>query len=282
MSALPVGTVTFLFTDIEGSTRLHEALPDAYRRAQARHDALLEQAVATHGGTVFQQAGDSFCAAFASPSAALGAAVDAQHALHREAWGETGAIRVRMALHTGEVEIQGGQYFGLALNRCARLLSSAHGGQTILSAVTASLVREALPPGTSLRDLGEHRLRDLAQPERVYQVAVADLPDEYPPLRTLTVIPNNLPLQLTPFIGREQQLQTVRATVLRPDTRLLTLTGPGGSGKSRLALQVAAEVVESFPDGVFFVPLAAVADPDLVTSAIAQVLDVRGASSRPL
>jgi len=282
MIALPTGTVTFLFTDIEGSTRLHEARPEAYRAALARHDAILDRAVAEHGGVVFQRAGDSFSVAFANPSAAVHAAFDAQQALQREPWGELGELRVRMGLHTGEVHIQDDQYVGLALHRCARLMSSAHGGQTILSAVTASLVRGSLSPETSLKDLGEHRLRDLAEPERIYQLVAPGLPDAHPPLHTLTASPNNLPLQMTPFIGREQQIQAVRTALLHPDTRLLTLTGPGGTGKTRLSLQVAADLLESFSDGVYFVPLAPITNPDLVLSAIAQPLDVRDTSSRPL
>ena len=283
MSALPTGTVTFLFTDIEGSTRLLEAEQEAYRVALARHDALLREAVAAHGGTVIQQTGDGFSVAFGSPTPAVRAALDAQAALQREAWGEAGQVRVRMAIHTGEVELRpDGEYFGQPLHRCARLMDSAHGGQVLLSAVTAALVGESLPPGAWLKDLGEHRLRDLVRTERVYQLVGADLPADFPPLRTLTAIPNNLPMQATAFIGREQQLQTVRTSLLREDTRLLTLTGPGGTGKTRLALQAAADVLDSFPDGVYFVALASVTDPDLVASTIAQALDVREVAGRSI
>jgi predicted ATPase/class 3 adenylate cyclase/DNA-binding CsgD family transcriptional regulator len=282
MKALPTGTVTFLFTDIEGSTRLLQEHPVAYRAALARHDQLLAQAVAAHGGTIFQRGGDAIRAAFSSPAEAVQAALRGQVALRQERWGLPTPIRVRMALHSGEAEIQGDQYFGVALHRCARLVSSAHGGQTVLSAITAGLIREALPPDAALKDLGEHQLRDLAYPERIYQLVAPELADVYRPLRTLTGVPNNLPLQVTPFVGREQQLQAVRATLLRPDARLLTLTGAGGTGKSRLSLEAAADLLDSFPDGVFFVPLAPITDPELVPSAIAQVLDVREASGRPL
>jgi predicted ATPase/class 3 adenylate cyclase/DNA-binding CsgD family transcriptional regulator len=278
MTALPTGTVTFLFTDMEGSTRLLEAWPEVYRAALARHDAIVEQAIAAHDGTVFQRTGDSFAAAFANPSAAMHTALAVQRALQHEHWGELDAIRVRIGLHTGEVEIQGGQYFGIALHRCARLMSCAHGGQTVLSAVTASLVRETLPPETSLKDLGVHHLRDLTHPEHLFQLVGAELPADFPPPRTLTVVPNKLPYQATEFIGREQQLQAVRTTLLRSDTRLLTLTGPGGTGKTRLAIQVAANLLDGFADGVVFVPLASVTNPELVPSTIAQALDLREAA----
>jgi predicted ATPase/class 3 adenylate cyclase/DNA-binding CsgD family transcriptional regulator len=282
MSALPTGTVTFLFTDIEGSTRLLEAERGAYRAALARHDAIIRQAVAAHDGVVFQTRGDGFCAAFSSPAQATRAALDAQCALRNEPWGDSSPLSARMGLHTGEVECQDGEYFGAPLHRCARLMDSAHGGQVVLSAVTATLAGEMLPSGAGLKDLGEHRLRDIARPERIYQLTLEGLPADFPPPRTLAPSPHHLPPQATAFIGREHQLQTVRAMLVHPDTRLLTLTGPGGTGKTRLALQVAADLLDSFPDGVYFVPLASVTDPDLVPSSIAQALDIRDASGRPL
>ena len=282
MTALPTGIVTFLFTDIEGSTRLLEARPEAYRTALARHDALLEKVIADLGGAIFAQAGDSFSAAFTSPLDAVRAALYGQHALLRESWDLSEPLRVRMGLHTGEAELQGGQYFGLTLHRCARLMSSAHGGQVLVSAATASLVEQSLSDGVSLDDLGEHRLRDLAHGERIYQLVAPGLLRDHPPLRTLTAVPNNLPLQVTAFVGREQQIQAVRDALLHAETRLLTLTGPGGTGKTRLALQAAAELLDSFADGVFFVALAPVTDPELVSSVIAQALDVRETPGRPL
>src|SRR4051794_32368475 len=184
MTSLPSGTVTFLFTDIEGSTRLLEAGQSAYRVALSRHDAIVRRAVADHAGIIAQTRGDGFCAAFASPADATLAALGAQCALTREPWGEVGSLKARMALHTGAVELQGDEYFGAPLHRCARILDSAHGGQIVLSAVTAALVSESLPPGSGLRDLGEHRLRDIARPERIYQLVDAALPADFPPLRT--------------------------------------------------------------------------------------------------
>jgi predicted ATPase/class 3 adenylate cyclase len=264
---LPGGTVTFLFTDLEGSTRLLQAHPEAYREAVRRHHELLRRAVESHGGVVFETVGDAVYAAFERPTDAVAAALAGQLALQREAWGETGELRVRMAVHLGEVERQGAHYFGAPLYRCARLMGTAHGGQVVLSEVTAGLVREALPAGAGLRDLGEHRLKDLARPERVVQLLHPALPADFPPLRTLDALPNNLPVQLTSFVGREPELAEVER--LLAATRLLTLTGTGGTGKTRLALQAAAGELEAFPDGVWVAELAPLADPALVPQAAA-------------
>jgi predicted ATPase/class 3 adenylate cyclase/DNA-binding CsgD family transcriptional regulator/Tfp pilus assembly protein PilF len=282
MTALPIGTVTFLFTDIEGSTRFLEARPETYRAALARHDAIIRQAVATHAGVIFQTRGDGFCAAFASPSDSIRAALDAQRALRLEPWEDGGSIKARMGLHTGEVELQNGEYFGQPLHRCARLMDSAHGGQVVLSAAAQTLVGDALPPGVRLTELGQHHLRDIARPEHLYQLTADDLPSDFPPLRTASRPPNNLPTQATAFVGRERQIQVVCGLLLRPDTRLLTLTGPGGTGKTRLSIQVAAALAGTFVDGVFFVPLASLTDPDLVLSSIAQTLDVSEVAGRPI
>jgi predicted ATPase/class 3 adenylate cyclase/DNA-binding CsgD family transcriptional regulator len=281
---LPEGTVTFLFTDLEGSTRLLEAHPNAYRPAVYRHDELLRAAVEAHGGAVFETVGDAVYAAFATP-AAVAAALAGQLALQQEEWGAVGPLRARMGLHTGEVERQGAHYFGAPLYRCARLTAAAHGGQVLLSAATATLVRDALPEAATLRDLGEHRLKDLQRPERVFQLVHPALPAGFPPLRTLDSRPNNLPEQPTPLVGREGEAESVRRLLLRPETRLLTLTGPGGVGKTRLALAVAAELLDHFEHGVFFVPLEALpppGDPDLVVAAVARALDVRETPGRPL
>ena len=272
---MPTGTVTFLFTDIEGSTRLWERDAQAMHSALSRHDGILRCAVEEGGGFVFKTIGDAFCCAFSSAPEALGAAISAQRALHDEEWEEGATIRVRMALHTGAVEEQGGDYFGPALNRVARLLAAGHGGQTLLSLATQELVRDALPVDARLEDLGERRLKDLFRPEHVFQVTVTDLPSEFPPLRTLESLRNNLPLQATPLIGREREVGEVCERLRQEDMRLLTLTGTGGTGKTRLALQAAADVLEDFEDGVFFVSLAAVTDPDLFYTEIAGALGLR-------
>jgi predicted ATPase/class 3 adenylate cyclase/Tfp pilus assembly protein PilF len=275
MAVMPTGTVTFLFTDIEGSTRLWERDASAMQSALARHDGILRSAIEERDGHVFKTVGDAFCAAFSSAPEALGAAISAQRALHDEEWEEGGVIRVRMALHTGAVDEQGGDYFGPALNRVARLLSAGHGGQTLLSLATQELVRDALPLDARLEDLGERRLKDLYRPERVFQITVPDLPSEFPPLRTLESLRNNLPLQPTPLVGRQREVGEVCWRLGQEEVRLLTLTGPGGTGKTRLALQAAADVLENFEDGVFFVSLAAVTDPDLFYTEVAGALGLR-------
>jgi predicted ATPase/class 3 adenylate cyclase len=279
-SALPTGTVTFLFTDVEGSTRLWEEQPEAMRTAIARHDAVLRRAVLAHGGHVVKTTGDGLHAAFATAGGALAACLDAQAVLQAGDWGAVGPLRVRMALHTGAAELRDGDYYGPALNRAARLLAAAHGGQVLLSQVTAALVRDDLPGGADLRDLGEQRLRDVPRPERISQLLAPVLPAEFPPLRTAGATHHNLPLPLTSFVGREHELAAV-TEVLRTH-RLVTLTGPAGTGKTRLALQVAAAVLDEFADGVFVAALAPLSDPALVLSTIAQTLGVREAAGRPL
>src|SRR5688572_12347574 len=283
MADLPTGTVTFLFTDIEGSTKLWEENPRGMEVALTRHDALLWEAIEGHGGFVFKTVGDAFCAVFPTALGALEAALAAQRGLFSEAWGEEiGALRARMALHTGTTHERDGDYFGPPVNRVARLLSAGHGGQVLLSSSTQELVRDHLPADTQLRSLGERRLKDLSRPERVFQLTAPDLPSEFPPLRTLESRTNNLPVQPTPLVGREREVAEVTQRLLVPGTRLLTLIGPGGTGKTRLALQAAADLLEEFDDGTFFVPLAALTDPKLVTSAIAAPLGVLEAADRPL
>src|SRR5919202_3714675 len=275
MPSPPTGTVTFLFTDIEGSTKMWEHNAQAMQAALARHDDILRVAIEEHGGYVFKTVGDAFCAAFPTASDALQAGLEAQRGLFEEQWAQTGPLRVRVALHTGATEERDGDYFGPPLNRVARLLSAAHGGQVLLSLPTQELVRDQLPAGTGLRDLGEHRLKDLFRPERVFQLVASGLPSEFPPLRTLEAYRNNLPPQPTPLIGREKEVSEVCDLLRGEATRLLTLTGPGGTGKTRVALQAAADLLDDFADGVYFVALASVSDPALVPTAIAQVLDIR-------
>ncbi len=278
----PSGTVTFLFTDIEGSSKLWEQHKEAMRAALARHNALLHQSIEANRGSVFKTIGDAVCAAFASAPDALAAALTAQRALLAEDWGTVGVLRVRMALHTGTVQPFEGDYLGRPLNRVARMLSVGHGSQVLLSRATQELVRDDLPQDVALRDLGEHRLKDLTRPEHIFQLVSLDLPANFPPLVTLDQRSTNLPIQPTPLIGREQEVNAVRVLLQRSDVRLLTLIGPGGTGKTRLGLQVAAELLDDFVDGVWFINLAPLGDPTLVAGAIAQTLDINEGSGQPL
>ena len=275
ISVPPSGTVTFLFSDIEGSTALWEQSADSMRPALARHDSLLRQAIEAGGGYVFKTLGDAFCAAFATAPEALAAALSAQIALAGEGWELPTPLLVRMALHTGSAEERDADYFGPPLNRVARLMAAGHGGQVLLSEVTQALVRDALPRDVTLGDLDLHRLKDLGRPERVFQLEHPALPADFPPLRSLDnpALPNNLPQQVTSFIGREKQLAEVKALLDR--TRLLTLTGSGGSGKTRLSVQAAADVLDQYEGGVWLVELAALADAALVPQSVADVLGVK-------
>jgi predicted ATPase/class 3 adenylate cyclase len=283
MTALPSGTVTFLFTDIQGSTALWENHQRAMQIALARHDELLRSAIVRQGGAVFKTVGDAFYAAFATADAAVRAALTAQRALQAEPWGaETGPLRVRMALHTGTADERDGDYFGPPLNRVARLLAVGHGGQILLSLTTQELIRDQLPTGADLRDRGEHSLKDLIRPERIFQLVVPDLPSDFPPLKTLNNRPNNLPMQATPLIGREREVAAACALLRQPNVRLLTFTGLGGTGKTRLSLQVAAELLDDFANGVFFVALDLIRDPDLVVRTIAHALGVTETGEKPV
>jgi predicted ATPase/class 3 adenylate cyclase len=279
-SPLPTGTITLLFTDIEGSTQHWEtqraAMPDALRR----HDELIRMAIQSHGGYVFKTVGDAFCSAFARASDGIAAAADAQQSLAAQDWSAVGELRVRMALHSGSTEERDGDYFGPTVNRIARLLAVTHGGQVVVSASTASLLRGVLPEGTELRDLGEHRLKDLVETERVWQLAAPGLAEAFPPLRSLKALPNNLPRQLTPLIGREDVLAEIEPLVR--EHPLVTLVGTGGVGKTRVALQVGADLLDGSGDGVWFVDLAAVSDPSLLTGTIGAALSVREQQGRPL
>ncbi len=244
MRDLPTGTVTFLFTDVQGSTRLLERLGDRYRDVQDRHDAILREAIAIGDGREVGTEGDSFFAAFASPTGAVQAAVEAQRSLAVAAWPEGAAVRVRMGLHTGEGTLGGANYIGLDVNRASRIAAAGHGGQVLLSGSTRGLVERSLPPGTALRDLGEHRLRDFPEPERLHQLVVEGLEGDFPALRTTDARAAGLPAQLTRFIGRAAEVTAIQELI--GQNRLVTLTGPGGTGKTRLALQVAAEALHGY------------------------------------
>jgi predicted ATPase/class 3 adenylate cyclase len=263
----PSGRVTFLFTDVEGSTRLWEEHPAEMQVALERHDLILRTAIEVNGGYVFSTAGDAFAAAFARASDAIEAAIDAQRGLSSERWPEVARVAARMGLHTGQAQERGGDYFGPVLNRAARIMSAGHGGQILVAASTHALIS-----GLELADLGQHRLRDLSDSEHLFQVAVEGLESDFPPLRTVDSAPGNLPVQATSFIGREaavvELIDLVRAH------RLVTLTGVGGVGKTRLAIQVGAELISEFPDGVWLIELAPVGEGTAVPEAVAAALGI--------
>ncbi|GAB4474576.1 MAG: hypothetical protein OHK0044_19390 [Burkholderiaceae bacterium] len=265
--------VTYLFTDIEGSTRLWEDAPERMRLALARHDALCRAAVERHRGTLVKTTGDGIHAAFDNAHDALAAAVDMQLALAAAVSGDGIALRIRCGLHCGVDERRGGDFYGRAVNRAARIMSAAHGGQILVSQAVADAVRAAPPADVALRDLGAVRLRDLAAPERVYQVLHPRLRAEFPALRSLEATPNNLAQQLNSFVGRSRELVEVRR--LLETSRLVTLLGMGGIGKSRLSVQLGAEVLDDYPDGVWLVELAPLTDAQLVPQAVASVLGVK-------
>jgi predicted ATPase/class 3 adenylate cyclase len=273
MVGVPTGTVTFLFTDIEGSTKLAREHPETWEALRARHHAILQSAVDSHNGYVFQIIGDAFCIAFHTAGDAVRVAAKSQMDLYSEDWGDT-PVKVRMGIHTGKAEIQESkEYHGyLALSRVQRLMSAGHGGQVLVSAASQELLLEDLPEDVSLRDLGERRLKDLIRPEHVYQLVVPGLPMDFPPLKTLDFYRHNLPVQLTSFIGREKEMEEGRQALLAH--RLVTLTGVGGTGKTRLSLQIAADVLDQFQDGVWFVELAPISDPNLVPQAIFSCLGI--------
>lgn len=277
----PTGTVTFLFTDIEGSTRLWEEQPAAMHVALTEHDAILRAAMSSSGGVVFKTIGDAFCAAFVRPQDALAAAIEAQRALAAHRWPAPLAhVCVRMGIHTGTAVESDGDYFGPTVNRVARLTAVGHGDQILVSNTSASLLRGVLPAGVTLRDLGTHRLKDLSEAERTYQVVADGLRAELPPLRSLESRPNNLPFQISSFLGRESELAEVRAALAQH--RLVTIVGPGGIGKTRLALQAAGEAIDTVNDGAWIVQLAALRAPESIAQATAEVLSVREEPQTPL
>ena len=264
---LPVGTVTFLRTDVEGSMRLVRSLGPRWDEINERHVAVISAVVAGAGGTVVRTEGDAVFAAFPEAIAAVDAAADAQRALAAEPWPPDADIRVRMGLHTGEAHLAGDDYGGFDVNRAARVAAAGHGGQVLLSETTAALVADALPDGTSLRDLGRHILRDVPRAERLQQLDIAGLPMDFPPLRTVTPSTGNLPERLTSFLGRDRDLADL--VLLLDDARLVTLTGPGGIGKTSLAIEAARALADRFPDGAWFINLAPLDDPLDVAASVA-------------
>jgi class 3 adenylate cyclase len=281
MSSFPTGTVTFLFTDIEGSTKLWEEQTDAMRAALARHNELMQTAIDMNNGHVFKIVGDAYCAAFANPANALSAALTAQERFQAPLRTGDLSLSVRMAIHSGAAERVANDYVGPTLNRVSRLLSAAHPQQVLVSAATQGLLGHDLTQGMSLLDLGEHPLRDLRS-GRIYQLAHASIRSEFPPILSLSSdkLPNNLPLQLTTFVGREQSLIDLKD--LLGNSRLLTITGSGGAGKSRLMIQFAADMLGDFLDGVWLAELAPLSDPSLVSSTIAGALKLREEPGRPI
>ena len=269
MTELPTGTATFMFTDIEGSTRLVEELGSDYGALLARHYELIRIACAGGGAEVGTE-GDSFFAVFGTAGDAVEAAIRVQRAIAAEPWTRGADVKVRIGIHTGEAELAAGVYVGMDVHRAARIMSAAHGGQILASEATRALVSRAMPAGASLRDLGEHRLKDLPAPERLYQVTAEGLDAEFPPPSTIDSTPNNLPVSTSALVGRAAELEQL-ARLLRGDAvRLVTLTGPGGIGKTRLAVQAASDALEHYDDGVFFVDLAHAREPIAVLVAIAQ------------
>jgi len=280
MAGIPTGTVTFLFTDIEGSTKLARGHPETWEPARARHHDILRGAIESNDGFIFQIIGDAFCAAFHTAGDALMAAYDAQQELQNEPWGET-TIRVRMGIHTGEAEAQDNEYTGyLTLSLVQRLMSAGHGGQVLVSGATENLVRGQLLKEIDLAEMGKHNFKDVLQAVHVFQIIAPDLAKEFPPLRTLDSLPNNLPTQLTSFVGRDKELADVKK--LLHDAHMLTLIGPGGTGKTRLSIQAASELLDQYPDGVWLVELAPILDPLLVPQITAIAIGLRDKPQRPV
>ncbi|HEV2238574.1 MAG TPA: adenylate/guanylate cyclase domain-containing protein, partial [Ktedonobacterales bacterium] len=282
MAQLPTGTVTFLFSDIEGSTRLLQLLGADYAHLLGQHQALLRAAVAAHAGAEVDTQGDAFFVAFATAPDAVAAAADATRALALHHWPQDARLQVRMGLHTGTPQLVGDHYVGLDVHRAARIAAAGHGGQVLLSEATRLLVEHALPEGVTLREVGAHRLKDLQQAEHLCQLVLPGLPADFPTLKTLDAHPHNLPIEPAPLLGRAEQVAAVGSLLQRADVRLVTLTGPGGVGKSRLAAQVAAELLEVFADGVWFVRLSRLTDPSLVVPTIAQTLGLKEMGSQPV
>lgn len=281
ISRLPSGRLTFLFTDIEGSTRLLQRLGDSYVPLLDDHNRILREAIAAHGGFEVRPIGDAIFAVFPDPGDAVRAVLAAQLALRAHRWPPEVDCRVRMGLHTGVATSTGDDYIGLAVHTASRISDAGHGGQILLSSETAGLAADTLPEGTELHDLGTHRLRDIIEPQRIFEVHHPDLPEVDAPLRTLSARPNNLPVQLTSFIGRDKEMTDLKALLLS-GTRVITLVGPGGCGKTRLSVEVASELLGDYPDGVWFVELAEVSSDALVVQAVAAALGIQEEPGREL
>lgn len=280
MPDAPQGTVSFLFTDIVGSTRLWERFPNDMGPALARHEGIVRSASEAHNGHVFKTVGDAFCVAFPTPLDALSAALEAQRGLGAENWGALGPLKVRMGIHTGTAEYRNGDYFGGTLNRASRIEAAAHGGQVLLSQITFELIEDDKLDGILFKSLGSHRLRNLDRPEHLYQASAQGLEDHFPAPRSMEVLPNNLPVQTTSFVGREKEIEESLRRLEK--TKLLTLMGTGGTGKTRLALEIGARVINEFRDGVWLVELAPITDPDRVVEAVATAVGAREEPERPL
>ena len=276
------GTISFLFTDLEGSTHLWEQFPDGMKDALERHDAILRKAIEGSGGHVVKTTGDGLMAVFESAADAATASLVAQRDLTKETWAETCPLRARMGLHAGQAEQRAGDFFGPAVNRTARIMAAGHGGQVLLSASAGALVQERLPAGASLLDLGEHRLKDLGRPEHVFQLVHPDLASSFPPLATLRPAGANLPARVAELVGRQTELKQIRDRLEDASIRLLTLIGPGGTGKTTLAIRVAEDLSPGFPDGATFVDVSSARDTNALLVAIARAVGLDEVIDRPL
>ena len=282
MNSLPTGTVTFLFTDIENSTPLWEQHPEVMKSALAKHDSLLQKVIDLNNGQIIKTTGDGIHAVFSTAIDAINASLDAQREFQISEISETSevSIRVRMGIHTGEAELRDGDYYGGTLNRAARIMGIGHGGQILISETTLQIAREHLSKDVSALDLGQHQLKGLSNPEKIYQISTPDLQGEFPALKSQTYATNNLPAQLTSFIGRERELAGAKNRL--ENARLLTLIGPGGTGKTRLSIKLASQLQPDFEDGVWLVEFAPISDPSLIVQTIAHTLDIRESPGTPL
>lgn len=272
---LPTGTVTFLFTDIEGSTQKWDKHPGEMQMMLSRHDEILEYSISQFGGTVVKKRGDGYHAAFETAQAAARAAIEAQRLLSTEVWNDSiGALKVRMSLHTASAAQRDGDYYGTQLNRAARLQAAAHGSQILISTATMELIQDDMPDGAFLLDLGVHRLKDLTRPEHIYQLSATGLVVKFPPIISLDTVLTNLPVMTDPFIGRERELAEVKELIFNPSCRMVTLTGPGGIGKTRLAVHTAAEIAEKYSDGVYLISLSPLSATEFIVTRIADELEL--------